>query len=63
MIFARLDKTKGFFPDNCAWMTKSQASKINILYMKEKGILSDKFILKPSESNDLSSIRNKPGVS
>lgn len=46
MVFARLDKTKGFFPGNCAWMTKSQASKINILYMKEKGILSDKFILK-----------------
>jgi group I intron endonuclease len=50
MIFARLDKTKGFFPDNCTWMTKSQASKINVLYMKEKGILSDKFILGPTES-------------
>lgn len=28
MVFARLDKSRGFFPDNCRWMTKSEASRL-----------------------------------
>lgn len=37
MAFARLDKERGFFPDNCAWLTKSEASVINAEYMKRTG--------------------------
>ncbi|GHA20394.1 hypothetical protein GCM10008090_33030 [Arenicella chitinivorans] len=37
IAFSRLDKEKGFFPDNCVWMTKSEASKINAEYMKKTG--------------------------
>ena len=40
MAFARVDKTKGYFPGNCEWMTKSQASKINAAYMKKLGLFS-----------------------
>ncbi|RCJ10467.1 GIY-YIG nuclease family protein [Cupriavidus necator] len=29
MAFARLNKSRGFYPDNCIWMTKSEASMIN----------------------------------
>jgi hypothetical protein len=29
MAFARVNKDKGFFPGNCFWLTKSEASKIN----------------------------------
>src|SRR5262249_17070017 len=39
MAFTRLDKAKGFYPDNCAWLSKSEASKLNASYMKEKGTL------------------------
>lgn len=39
MAFTRLDKAKGFYPDNCAWLTKSEASKINAAYMKKSGTL------------------------
>ena len=39
MAFARIDKDKGFFPKNCRWMTKSEASKINAAYMKRNGTL------------------------
>jgi hypothetical protein len=39
MAFTRLDKSRGFYPDNCAWLSKSEASKLNALYMKEKGTL------------------------
>lgn len=39
MAFSRLDKDQGFFPDNCAWLTKSEASMINAEYMKQKGRL------------------------
>ena len=39
MAFARLDKSKGYVPGNCEWMTKSQASKINAGYMKDTGLL------------------------
>lgn len=39
MALTRLDKSKGFYPDNCAWLSKSEASKINASYMKEKGTL------------------------
>lgn len=42
MAFARLDKSKGFYPDNCAWLSKSEASRLNALYMKEKGTLVGK---------------------
>lgn len=40
MAFTRLDKSKGFFPENCKWLTKSQASVINAAHMKEKGTLT-----------------------
>ena len=40
MAFTRLDKAKGFYPDNCAWLTKSEASKINAAYMKKAGTLT-----------------------
>ena len=44
MAFTRLDKAKGFYPDNCAWLSKSEASKLNASYMKEKGTLDVHFI-------------------
>lgn len=40
MALTRIDKTKGFFPENCAWLTKSEASKINAEYMKKTGRLT-----------------------
>lgn len=39
MAFARLDKSKGYVPENCKWMSKSEASKINAAYMKASGLL------------------------
>lgn len=42
MAFSRLDKDKGFFPENCAWLTKREASMINAEYMKKKGKLGRK---------------------
>ncbi|MDV6341186.1 GIY-YIG nuclease family protein [Nitrosomonas sp. Is24] len=39
MAFARVDKTGGYFPGNCEWMTKSKASKINAAHMKKIGLL------------------------
>lgn len=39
LVFKRLDQEKGFFPDNCKWMTKSDASKINASHMKKSGLL------------------------
>jgi len=39
MAFTRLKKDIGFYPDNCAWLTKSEASKINADHMKQKGTL------------------------
>jgi hypothetical protein len=42
MAFARKDKTKGFYPDNCEWMTKSKASRINAAYMKKHGLFRRK---------------------
>lgn len=39
MAFTRLNKKKGYFPENCTWLTKSEASKINAKYMKENGLL------------------------
>ena len=40
MAFVRLDKTRGYVPDNCTWMTKSEASKLNAAYMKAAGLLT-----------------------
>ncbi len=40
MAFTRLDKSIGFFPGNCRWMTKSEASKINAMNMKKLGTLT-----------------------
>lgn len=39
MAFIRLDKSKGYFPENCKWLSKSEASKINATYMKKAGLL------------------------
>lgn len=38
-VFARLNKGKGFTPDNCAWMGKSEASQRNAAQMKVAGKL------------------------
>lgn len=40
MAFTRLDKSLGFFPGNCKWLTKSEASKINAINMKKLGTLT-----------------------
>lgn len=40
MAFTRLDKSLGYFPGNCNWLTKSQASKINAVNMKKLGTLT-----------------------
>lgn len=37
MAFTRRDKSKGFSPENCAWMTKSESSKLNAAHMKVVG--------------------------
>ena len=42
MAFTRLDKAQGFVPDNCAWRSKSEASTINVAFMKAKGTLHDR---------------------
>jgi group I intron endonuclease len=39
MAFTRIDKEKGFYPSNCAWMSKSESSKINAEHMKKTGRL------------------------
>lgn len=39
MAFARLDKSEGFYPNNCAWLSKSEASRINAAYMSSQGTL------------------------
>ena len=38
MAFARRDKLKGFFPENCAWLTKSESGKLNATHVKLIGI-------------------------
>lgn len=40
LCFARKDKSQGFTPENCCWMTKSEASKINAAHMKAEGRLT-----------------------
>lgn len=40
MAFTRLDKSKGFYPRNCMWLIKSEASRINSAYMKKAGTLT-----------------------
>lgn len=40
MAFVRLDKSRGFFPNNCAWMSKHDASKLNAASMKATGKLT-----------------------
>jgi len=39
MAFTRLEKSGGFFPGNCIWLSKSEASKINAEHMKQTGTL------------------------
>jgi hypothetical protein len=39
LCFARIDKTKGFHPNNGRWMSKQEASRINAAYMKQNGLL------------------------
>lgn len=39
MVFKRINQNEGFFPDNCKWMTKSDASKLNAEFMKRNGTL------------------------
>jgi len=40
MAFTRRDKSRGFFPENCAWLTKSESSKLNAAHMKLIGTLT-----------------------
>jgi hypothetical protein len=40
MSFIRLNKLKGYFPDNCNWVTKSEASTLNAENMKRLGTLT-----------------------
>lgn len=40
MVHKRLDQDKGFYPDNCKWMTKKEAGKINAEWMKRYGLLT-----------------------
>jgi len=40
MAFVRLDKSRGFFPENCAWISKRDASKLNAAHMKAAGKLT-----------------------
>ncbi|TRU45330.1 MAG: hypothetical protein EWV91_14830 [Microcystis aeruginosa Ma_QC_Ca_00000000_S207] len=34
-----LDKNQGFFPENCAWLTRSEASRLNAEQTQKKGKL------------------------
>ncbi len=36
MIFHMINPSEGYFPNNCKWMTRSEASKIDSAYMKRK---------------------------
>lgn len=36
MVFKRLDHSKGYFPDNCSWVTKKDAARINAEFLKKK---------------------------
>ncbi|WP_212634815.1 GIY-YIG nuclease family protein [Runella slithyformis] len=36
MMFSRLDKNEGFYPQNCAWLTKSEGSKISADYQSKE---------------------------
>lgn len=36
---ARRDKCLGYFPENCVWLSKSEASKLNAVHMKKMGTL------------------------
>lgn len=36
MVFKRLDHNKGYFPDNCSWVTKKDAARINAEFLKKK---------------------------
>ena len=40
MAFVRLDKNLGFFPENCGWMSKSEAGKLNAAWMRAMGTLT-----------------------
>ena len=40
MAFTRREKSKGFFPENCAWLTKSESSRLNAAHMKFIGTLT-----------------------
>ena len=40
LAFTRFDKAKGFEPNNCDWVTRSESSRINAAYMKANGTLS-----------------------
>ena len=35
-VFARIDKSKDFTPDNCSWMNKSEANRMNANWQKNK---------------------------
>lgn len=38
MAFIRLDKSQGFSPANCAWVTKRQAGQLTAAHMKQHGL-------------------------
>ncbi len=38
IAFTRINKKKGFFPDNCKWLSKSESCRLNAEYMKREGL-------------------------
>jgi len=41
MMFSRLNKNEGFYPQNCAWLTKSEGSKISARHQSKRIITMD----------------------
>ena len=49
MSFTRLDQSKGYNPENCVWVSKSECSKINAEYMKKTGKFKKKNVDKKND--------------
>jgi hypothetical protein len=39
---ARIDQSRGYFPGNCVWLSRSEASKLNAAHMKKLGTLGNR---------------------
>jgi len=49
MSFTRLDQSKGYYPENCVWVSKSESSKINAEYMNKTGKFKKKNVDKKND--------------